>query len=177
MRHISRPTAPRRLFVFGLGYSALALATRLHARGWSVAGTCRGEEKQRELEARGIKAFLFDRGRPLADADAALGGTTHLLSSVPPDRAGDAVIDHHAKDIATLQGVRWAGYLSTTSVYGDRDGAWIDESAGLHPTGARGQARVAAERAWLDLLRVGLPVHLFRLAGIYGPGRSALDTV
>jgi nucleoside-diphosphate-sugar epimerase len=177
MRHIPQATAPRRLFVFGLGYSALTLADRLRAKGWSVAGTCRGEDKQRTLAARGIKAFLFDRDRPLADAGAALAGTTHLLSSVPPDKRGDAVIDHHAGDIARLPGVRWAGYLSTTGVYGDRDGAWIDESAGLHPSGARGKARVAAERAWLDLLRLGLPVHLFRLAGIYGPGRSALDTV
>jgi nucleoside-diphosphate-sugar epimerase len=177
VRHIPRPAAPRRLFVFGLGYSALALAVRLRAKGWSVAGTCRGEDKQRALMAQGIKAFLFDRDKPLADVDAALGGTTHLLSSVPPDRRGDAVIDQHAKDIAALQGVRWAGYLSTTGVYGDRDGAWVDEKTGLHPSGPRGQARVTAERAWLDLMRVGLPVHLFRLAGIYGPGRSALDTV
>jgi nucleoside-diphosphate-sugar epimerase len=177
VRHIPRPAAPRRLFVFGLGYSALALAARLRAKGWSIAGTCRSEDKQRELAARGIKAFLFDRDRPLVEIDAALGGTTHLLSSVPPDKRGDAVIDHHARDIAGLQGVRWAGYLSTTGVYGDRDGAWIDESAGLHPTGPRGAARVAAERAWLDLQRLGLPVHVFRLAGIYGPGRSAIDTL
>jgi nucleoside-diphosphate-sugar epimerase len=165
----------RRLFVFGLGYSASALASRLRAKGWSVAGTCRSEEKQRELSAAGIQAFLFDRGRPLDDAKAALAGTTHLLSSVPPDAKGDAAIDHHAADIAALPDLRWIGYLSTTGVYGDRDGEWIDESAGLHPSGARGAARVVAERAWLDLQRFGMKVHLFRLAGIYGPGRSALD--
>lgn len=167
----------KRLFVFGLGYSALVLATRLKAKGWSLAGTCRTEEKRAELAARGITAFLFDRGRPLDDAKTALAGTTHLLSSVPPDAQGDAVIDTHARDIAALPGLRWAGYLSTTGVYGDRDGEWVDENAGLHPTGPRGRARVDAERAWLDLLRVGVPVHVFRLAGIYGPGRSALDTV
>jgi nucleoside-diphosphate-sugar epimerase len=177
VRHIPRPAAPRRLFVFGLGYSALVLAAQLRAKGWSIAGTCRDEDRQLELATRGIKAFLFDRDRPLADVDAALGGTTHLLSSVPPDKNGDPVIDRHARDIAALQGVRWAGYLSTTGVYGDRNGDWVDEKAGLHPTGPRGAARVAAERAWLDLQRVGLPVHVFRLAGIYGPGRSALDNV
>ena len=177
MRYIPRTAAPRRLFVFGLGYSALVLASRLRAKGWSVAGTCRGEEKQRALAAKGIKAFLFDRGRPLEDAKAILAGTTHLLSSAPPDAKGDAVLDHHVADIAALPDLRWAGYLSTTGVYGDRGGEWIDESAGLHPSGARGAARVAAERAWLDLERFGHKVHLFRLAGIYGPGRSALDSV
>ncbi len=174
--------APKRLFVFGLGYTAAALAARLRARGWSVAGTCRSEEKRRALATHGITAFLFDRGRPLEDARAALAGTTHLLSSVPPDAAGDPVLDHHAADLAALSAggtgtVRWAGYLSTTGVYGDRGGDWVDERSGLHPTGPRGRARVAAEQGWLDLLRVGLPVHLFRLAGIYGPGRSALDAV
>lgn len=175
---LPRPAAAHRLFVFGLGFSALALAERLRARGWSVAGTCRGEDKQRALAARGIAAMLFDRGRPLADPAAALAGATHVLSSVPPDAQGDPVLDHHAGDLATLGGaLRWAGYLSTTGVYGDRDGGWVDETSGLHPTGARGRGRAAAERAWLDLLRVGVPVHLFRLAGIYGPGRSALDAV
>jgi nucleoside-diphosphate-sugar epimerase len=175
MRHAPRPSAARRLFIFGLGYSALVLATRLRAKGWSVAGTCRSEDKQKELSAQGFKAFLFDRGRPLDDARAALAGTTHLLSSVPTDAKGDAVLDHHAADIAALPDLRWVGYLSTTGVYGDRNGEWTDESAGLHPSGPRGAARVAAERTWLDLQRFGLKVHLFRLAGIYGPGRSALD--
>jgi nucleoside-diphosphate-sugar epimerase len=163
--------------VFGLGYSALVLAARLRVKGWSVAGTCRSEDKQRELAAKGIKTFLFDRGRPLDDAAAALAGTTHLLSSVPPDAKGDAVIDHHGADIAALPDLRWVGYLSTTGVYGDRGGDWIDENAGLHPSGSRGAARVAAERAWLDLERFGHKAQLFRLASIYGPGRSALDTV
>jgi nucleoside-diphosphate-sugar epimerase len=177
MRYIPRAAAPRRLFIFGLGYSALVFASRLRAKGWSVAGTCRGEDKQRALAAKGITAFLFDRHRPLDDAKATLQGTTHLLSSVPPDAKGDAVLDQHAANIAALPDLRWVGYLSTTVVYGDRGGDWVDESAGLHPSGARGAARVAAERAWLDLQRFGHKVHLFRLAGIYGPERSALDGV
>ncbi len=170
-----------RLFCFGLGYSALTLADRLIADGWTVAGTCRSEEKRATLAARGLDTLLFDRGRPLDDAAAALAGATHLLSSVPPDGAGDPVLDHHAADIAAAAAdgpLGWAGYLSTTGVYGDRDGGWVDEHSALEPTGERGRRRLAAERAWLVLgAEAGLAVHLFRLSGIYGPGRSALDTV
>jgi len=171
--------ASRRLFVFGLGYSALAFARRAKARGWRVAGTTRSADKARALaEAHGIEMHVFDRGRPLEEAGRALAGTTHLLCSVPPDREGDAALAHHAGDIAAAAaGIRWAGYLSTTGVYGDRDGAWVDEKAGLHPTGPRGRARVEAEQAWLALGRLGVPVHVFRLAGIYGPGRSAFDAL
>jgi nucleoside-diphosphate-sugar epimerase len=177
MRQNKDVPAPRRLFVFGLGYSALVLARRLKAKGWRLAGTCRGEERRAALAAEGIAAFLFDGTQPLPDAAAALAGTTHLLQSVPPGRDGDPVLRHHASDLAALKGLRWVGYLSTTGVYGDRGGDWVDEKAGLHPSGPRGQARVKAERGWLDLGRFGLAVHVFRLAGIYGPGRSALDTV
>jgi nucleoside-diphosphate-sugar epimerase len=177
MRHVPKAPAPRRLFVFGLGYSALALARRLRAKGWRVAGTCRTQERRAELDAEGIAAFLYDGTQPLPEAATVLAGTTHLLQSVPPGRDGDPVLRHHAADLAALEGLRWVGYLSTTGVYGDRGGDWVDEKAGLHPSGPRGQARVTAEQGWLDLGRFGLAVHLFRLAGIYGPGRSALDTV
>jgi nucleoside-diphosphate-sugar epimerase len=175
---VSSQTTPPRLFCFGLGYTARVLAARLLAHGWQVAGTTRGEEEARALARTGLEVFLFDRGRPLADAGAVLAGTTHLLSSVPPDENGDPVIDGHGVDIAALGGLAWAGYLSTTGVYGDRDGGWVDEDSALEPTGARGQKRVAAEAAWLALQRDhAVPVHLFRLAGIYGPGRNALATV
>ncbi len=171
-------TEPRRIFCFGLGYSALALAERLSAEGWRVAGTARTEDQCRALDSLGIAAFVFDGARKLADFHAALAGTTHLLSSVPPDGAGDPVLDVHAAGIAALSGLAWAGYLSTTGVYGDRQGGWVDETGARAPTGERGRRRVAAEDAWLALHRKhGLPVHVFRLAGIYGPGRSAIDTV
>ena len=167
-----------RLFVFGLGYSAGIFADALKAEGWRVAGTCRTEERRAALEARGIEAFLFDRDRPLGDARAALAGTTHLLVSVPPDGKGDPVLDHHGRDLADLRTLNWAGYLSTTGVYGDTGGEWVSESSWLRPTGDRQRRRVEAERAWLNLYRqYGVPVHLFRLAGIYGPGRSAIDSV
>ena len=168
----------RRLFCFGLGFSARALAARLRPAGWRVAGTTRGAEKAAALRAEGIEAFEFDRDRPLDDPAAALKGATHILSSVPPDERGDPVIDHHAQDLRGCDGLSWVGYLSTTGVYGDRAGGWVDEDSAFEPTGARGRRRVDAERAWLDLcLSDGLPVHIFRLAGIYGPGRNALETV
>ncbi|MEQ8966225.1 MAG: SDR family oxidoreductase [Azospirillaceae bacterium] len=168
-----------RLFCFGLGFSALTLARRCLAEGWAVAGTTRTAEKRDRLAAEGIEAFLFDRDRPLDDPHAALAGTTHLLASVPPDAAGDPVLDHHRADLAALDGrVAWAGYLSTTGVYGDRDGGAVDETGALEPATERGRRRAAAEEGWLALWReAGLPVHLFRLAGIYGPGRNALETV
>lgn len=169
--------APR-LFCFGLGYSARHLAAIVAAQGWRVAGTSRSAEKVAALAARGIEAWRFDRGHPLDDAAAALAGTTHLLVSAPPDEAGDPVLDMHEADIAALETVEWIGYLSTTGVYGDHKGDWVDESSELRPKSARSLRRAAAEDAWLDVWhRYGLPVHVFRLAGIYGPGRSAIDQV
>lgn len=168
----------KRLFCFGMGYTAQALAARLHRAGWSVAGTTRDPGALSDMAARGWEMHAFDRGRPLADPAAALAGTTHLLSSVPPDEDGDAVLDLHAADIAALDDLAWAGYLSTTGVYGDRQGGTVDEDSERRPASQRGRRRLAAEDGWLDLWRNhGIPVHIFRLAGIYGPGRNALETV
>ena len=169
-----------RLFCFGLGFSARLLAQTLMAEradeGWSVAGTCRSADKRDRLRAQGITAHLFDRGRPLDDAAEALAGTTHLVLSAPPDGEGDPVLDHHGAEIAGLPSLRWVGYLSTVGVYGDHQGGWVDETAPLNPSTERGRRRVAAEQGWLELWsRHDVPVHLFRLAGIYGPGRSAID--
>lgn len=169
------PARANRLFCFGLGFSALTLARRLKAKHWRVAGTCRSAEKAAALAGEGIETFVFDRDHPLPAN--ALEGATHILASVPPDAKGDPVIDLHGNDLLRLESVKWIGYLSTTGVYGNRDGDWVDERSALHPSGPRGAARVAAEDAWQALGRVGHKVHLFRLAGIYGPGRSALDTV
>ena len=166
--------AKRHLFCFGLGYSARRLADRLMKEGWRVSGTCRSAEKQAALKAAGITAHLFDRDNPVADLRSHLANATHLLSSVPPDAAGDPVIDLHRAEIDSTTHLAWIGYLSTTGVYGDRQGDWVDETSALNPSGERGMRRLKAERAWLTLT---LPAHLFRLAGIYGPGSSALDTV
>jgi nucleoside-diphosphate-sugar epimerase len=168
-------TSPH-LFCFGFGYTALALARRLAAEGWVVSGTCRSDDKAAALRREGFAAYLFDRGAPLPRE--ALDGVNHLLLSIPPDAAGDPVLAAHGDDIAVLPRLSWVAYLSTTGVYGDRGGGWVDETSALLPTGERGRRRVAAEQGWLDLWRSrGVPVHIFRLAGIYGPGRSAFDAL
>jgi len=168
------------LFCFGLGYSALALARALLDQGWAVTGTCRDIANAQEARDLGVEIVIFDRARPIADLDRRLAAATHLLSSVPPDEKGDPVLDVHGDAIAkaanaeTAGRLKWIGYLSTTGVYGDRQGGWVDEASALTPTGERGKRRLTAETAWLELPQ---PAHLFRLAGIYGPGRSALETV
>lgn len=144
-----------RLFVFGLGYSAQVLAARLRAGGWHVGGTGRG-------------GTLDFADAPAVAAD--LAAASHVLSSVPPDREGrDPVLDQYGAVLAAAR-PGWIGYLSSTGVYGDTGGAWVDESAAIG-TGRRG-ARAAADLAWQ-----GLGARVFRLPGIYGPGRSALDRV
>src|SRR5271157_4515143 len=169
-------TTPPHLFCFGLGYSAQALARLGSADGWTVSGTCHTAESAAALTARGFATEPFDRDRPLAAA--AIGGATHVLVSVPPDAIGDPVLDRHGGDIAALPGLAWLGYLSTTGVYGDRGGGWVDETAALCPSGERGHRRVNAEQGWLGLWRDrGVPVHIFRLAAIYGPGRSPFEAL
>ncbi|TVQ34125.1 MAG: SDR family oxidoreductase [Geminicoccaceae bacterium] len=155
------------LLCFGFGYTARTLSERLLAQGWTVRGT------SRQIEARalaGVELFPFDRGQPLPEA--ALVGVTHVLTSIAPDERGDPVLDVEAARLRRLPELAWAGYLGTTAVYGNRDGGWVDETSALRPTSPRGQRRVAAEAAWLAS---GLPAHVFRLAGIYGPSRSPVD--
>ncbi|MEQ8442136.1 MAG: SDR family oxidoreductase [Alphaproteobacteria bacterium] len=167
----------RHIFIFGFGYSVAALADRLAADGTRVSATCRSPEKQEQLRQQGIDAHLFSREHTLdRDGIAALGDATHLISSVPPDADGDPVTDLHGSDIRDAAPFDWIGYLSTTGVYGDRDGGTVDEMSPLQPTGDRGQRRVDAEKAWFALGGAG-PVHSFRLAGIYGPTRNAIETV
>jgi nucleoside-diphosphate-sugar epimerase len=102
-----------------------------------------------------------------------LAGVTHVLASIPPEVEGDPVLDTMAEGISVLPGLAWLGYLSTTGVYGDRGGSWVDESSAMCPSSERGRRRVAAEAGWLALRRqYGVPVHVFRLAGIYGPSRN-----
>jgi nucleoside-diphosphate-sugar epimerase len=160
------------LFCFGLGYSAGFLARDLAAKAWPIAGT------SRDGAATPIVLHRFARGEPLAGALDLLAATTHLLVSIPPDAAGCPVFGIHGADIAALRQLRWIGYLSSTNVYGDQAGGWVDEDTPLAPSGERGRRRVEAEAAWLGLgQRSGIPVQIFRLAGIYGPGRSALDAL
>ena len=168
----------KRLFCFGYGFSAAALGALLAPAGWSLAGTCRTAEGCRALAGAGVDAAPFSREAPLAHPAQSLAGTTHLLLSIPPDADGDPALDCHGADIAAMGGPEWIGYLSTTGVYGDTGGAWADERAIPSPSGARGRRRLQAERGWLALGEDrGLAVQVFRLAGIYGPGRNALAAV
>ncbi len=172
---------PKKLFCFGYGYTAQALADALKARDpgqWTIAGTTRDLDKLRALKAQGVQAYLFDDDHPLDDPLTALEGTTHLLLSVPPTDNGDPAFTFHADDLPRIDTLEWVGLLSSTAVYGDRDGGWVDEQSELRPTNKRGSRRALAEAQWLSMhASYRMPVHVFRLAGIYGPGRSALDAV
>jgi nucleoside-diphosphate-sugar epimerase len=168
------PDSTPHLFCFGFGYSARALADAVMAEGWRVSGTQRTAGAGTSVP-EGVTIVPFARAQPLSCAPDLLSDVTHLLSSVPPDGEGDPVIDWHFFDLARLEQLAWVGYFSTTGVYGDTGGAWVDEAAPCAPSGERGARRVVAEGRWIDLWHgFGLPVHVFRLAGIYGPGRNAL---
>lgn len=157
-----------RLFCFGYSYCAQALATRLRPQGFAIAGTSR--------KAAGGARLSFDGTAPLPPQ--ALEGTTHLLLSIPPGPGGDSALELHRTILAALPELCWIGYLSTTGVYGDRQGEWVDEDSPVMPVSPRSRRRVAAEAAWLAFgAERGIPAHVFRLAGIYGPGRSTLDQV
>jgi nucleoside-diphosphate-sugar epimerase len=160
-----------RLFCFGFGYTAARLAEALPEPDLSVAGT------RRSAEARsGIELARFRGDAPSQEVEALLPGTTHLLISIPPDLEGDPTLRHHAAAIAALPQLAWIGYLSSVGVYGDWQGAWVDEASPTRPSSERALRRLRAEEAWLDFAsRTGRRVQIFRLAGIYGPGRSVLE--
>lgn len=164
-----------RLFCFGYGFSARALAALLPDA--EIVATARSAEAAGELKSLGVEAVLFDGTAPLPVG--ALDGISHLLASVPPDDEGDPVVRHCGEQLRAAGSIRWVGYLSTTGVYGDHQGGWVDETTPLTPAGRRGERRVTAERQWLELFadRPEVSVQLFRLAGIYGPGRSQFRAV
>lgn len=163
------------LLSFGHGFSATALSNLLVPQGWTVIGTTRSAAKAQALEAAGVIPLIW----PPADMTTALDQATHLLFSAAPNAEGDPVLAALAPEItARASNIKWAGYLSTTGVYGDHKGGWVDEETALAPTTRRGAQRVLAEQQWQDLARdTGLPLHIFRLAGIYGPGRGPFAKV
>lgn len=163
------------LLSFGHGYSAQALERLLLPMGWEIIGTTRSPEKAQAMAARGVTARLF----PGPDLSADLARATHILVSAGPNEAGDPVLAEAGDAISKVAGSKaWLGYLSTTGVYGDHAGGWVDETTPLTPSTARGRARVKAEAAWQDLARTkGAPLHIFRLAGIYGPDRGPFAKV
>lgn len=158
----------RTLLSLGHGYTAAALARRLLPQGWRVIGTTRSPQSMAQMRATGVEAVLWPDG-----VRGALEQATHVLSSIAPDEAGDPVLRQFGDALVQAQ-PDWVGYLSTTAVYGHHDGGWVDEATTLAPTTRRGQQRVRAEAAWQA---AGLPLHIFRLAGIYGPGRGPFEKV
>jgi len=160
------------LLSFGHGYSAHALAKLLLPRDWRVIGTTRSEEKLAQMMNRGVEPRLW----PGADIIPALNAATHVLISAAPGEDGDPVLlELHDEIAKRADQFKWVGYLSTTGVYGDHAGDWVDETTALTPATKRGIARVKAETAWSSI--EGLPLHIFRLAGIYGPGRGPFSKV
>ncbi len=154
------------LLSLGHGYTARALARRLVPQGWTIIGTLRDTAQFDQIRAEGVTPLRWP-----VDFPEALKGVTHVLSSIRPDDAGDPVL--RAGRTALLEAapdLKWVGYLSTTGVYGDMQGGWVDEDTPLTPGGMRGKMRVKAEAEWQALPQ--LPLHIFRLAGIYGPGRG-----
>ena len=156
------------LLSLGHGYSAQALARLLIPQGWQVIGTTRNAARAEAFRACGVEPLLLPG--PLAPA---LARATHVMTSVAPDGAGDPILRDHSAELAAAR-PEWVGYLSTTAVYGDHQGGWVDEETPLTPSTERGAARVRAEADWAAL---GLPLHIFRLAGIYGPGRGPFEKV
>lgn len=166
------------LFCFGMGYSAVELARRIAPRGWAVAGTSTTEHGIAGLRRSGFEAYPFDGQSAASDLRARLATITHAVVSVPPDASGDAVLRCFEKELAAAPQLEWIAYLSTIGVYGDHQGGWVDETTPVTPGSDRSRRRVVAENEWLDFAaRTGKRVQVFRLAGIYGPGRSAIDNV
>jgi nucleoside-diphosphate-sugar epimerase len=163
-----------RLFVFGYGYTARALARRLTPKGWRVFASVRDAASIKSLAAEGVVGVAVDDADGLADA---LAGTSALLITAPPDEAGCPGLQALVRQLARAEAFPdWTGYLSTTGVYGDRRGGWVFETSRLAAQSLEGARRVATERDWLEVGRgMGLTVQVFRLPGIYGPGRSAFD--
>ena len=163
------------LLCFGFGYSARTLARDVLRDGWTVAGTTRDPDRAAALPGAGLLRFDGSAALPAA----ALDEVNALLVSIPPGADGDPVLRHHAQMLAARAAqFDWVGYLSSTSVYGDRAGGWVDEASAADGISVRGRQRRGAEEAWQALWQShGLPVHIFRLAGIYGPGRNQLARV
>lgn len=167
------------LLSIGHGYSARAISRELIANGWTVIGTTRTEAGAQALRAEGVVPVIWTA--PGDPSVLPLDEVTHILSSVAPSRDGDEidpVLECAAMELAHAPKLEWMGYLSTVGVYGDRQGEWVDETSERRPETRRGKARLAAEDLWQHLGHVAdVPVHLFRLAGIYGPGRGPFEKV
>jgi len=167
------------IFIFGFGFTARALADVLDPSEYQISATSRSPEGAAEITAFGAQGFVFsDERQPSADLKQAVSSATHILSSVPPGTMNDPVLAALADTISDADDLQWLGYLSTIGVYGDHQGQWVDEATPAAPQSQRSKRRLSAERAWQQAAqKKGAPLSIFRLAGIYGPGRSAIDRV
>jgi nucleoside-diphosphate-sugar epimerase len=160
----------KHIVFLGFGFSAKTLASQLDQKTWHITGTSRSEDGAARVTALGFHGVVFE-DMPELPAD-----TTHVVVSIPPDDAGCSAYRKFKPSLLALKNqLQWIGYLSTTGVYGDHGGGMVDENFALTPNTTRGEKRVQAEKQWLELFKTAqLPVHIFRLAGIYGPGRNQL---
>jgi nucleoside-diphosphate-sugar epimerase len=156
------------VLILGYGYSAAVLAAGLLAQGWRVIGTTREAERMAGMRAEGVEPLLWP-----CDLSEVCEAASHILACAAPDENGDPFLQA-ARGAIAASGAAWVGYLSTTAVYGDHEGAWVDEETPVTPQSLRAVLRVLAEKQWLSL---DLPVQIFRLAGIYGPGRGPFQKV
>ena len=162
------------LLIIGFGYSAAALVEQLQG-AMAITATLRRREAFARAEASGVRPILFDGVVASPDVRDSLARTTHLLISAPPGSDGDPLLRLHAGDFADAPRLAWIGYLSTIGVYGDHQGGMVDERTPPAPLNARSRLRLAAENAWLDVAASkDIALHIFRLGGIYGPGRNTL---
>ena len=164
------------LLCVGLGYAATALARRLATAGTGIAGTARDDKGATEIAEKGWRGHVFDGGTVSAPVADAVAEATHILLSAPPTQGGDPALSTLGPHIARSGRLEWIGYLSTVGVYGDHGGQWVDETTPCRDPGAQGQLRLDAECAWSAFgAEHGKRVEIFRLPGIYGPGRSQVD--
>ena len=162
------------LFCFGMGFTAKALVQKLPNSEWDFSGTFRPALKNNSL--LGLKLLPFDGTQATPDIEVALSKTTHLLVAIPPQPSGDVVLQNYGSKIKECKNLEWIGYISSTGVYGDTGGEWVDETSLLQPETELNFIRVKAEEEWLKG-RHGYPVMVFRCVGIYGPGRNLLISV
>jgi nucleoside-diphosphate-sugar epimerase len=166
------------LVILGFGYSSSALAREIRAECGSITVTVRSPEKVARLRTEGWDALRFDGSGSTPALDAALRSATHVLASAPPSETGDPVLRALKSQLDAAPALRRVLYLSTVGVYGDHEGGWVDEESPLRPVSQRSLQRVAAEQAWQEFATArNVDLGIFRLSGIYGPGRSAIDNI
>jgi nucleoside-diphosphate-sugar epimerase len=167
------------VFFFGMGYSSRATARAIHQLrdpDVPIAGTTRSAEGAEAFADTSYRMHVFNGEVPGSTLGEDLRQATHVILSIPPDERGDPALNLHRADLDSAKNLQWIGYFSTVGVYGDFGGQWIDETAPTRPVNVRSKQRVEAEQAWRDYAEArGVPLFIERLAGIYGPGRSAFD--